>query len=91
MTDLVVSEHDVQSNVCWLLCQGQWQKQGQDIYTLKEVTELSKMIVREETTFHIEIMSKRKNERGPSEVVVWPKTFNSWILKQDVYLYSLKA
>ena len=55
------------------------------------MTELSKMIVREETTFHIEIMSKRKNERGPGEVVVWPKTFNSWILKQDVYLYSLKA
>jgi hypothetical protein len=77
-------------------------KQGLAIYTIKDVTddavdgtfyesELSKVIVTDETTYRIERVLKRKK----NEVLVkwwgWPKKFNSWIPRQDVYLYGLKA
>ena len=95
-------EYDERWTYEYFVVRSREMKQGLAIYTLKDAaddavdgtfyeSELSKVIVTEETTYRIEKILKRKK----NEVLVkwwgWPKKFNSWIPKQDVYLYGLKA
>ncbi|KAK3083648.1 hypothetical protein FSP39_000775 [Pinctada imbricata] len=77
-------------------------KQGIAYYTLKDLegddihgsfysSELSKVIVTDDTTYRIEKILKRSKDTVLVKWWGWPSKFNSWIPKSDMQLYGLKV
>lgn len=77
-------------------------KQGIPFYTLKDVegdvingtfyeSELSRVIVTDDTTYRIEKVFKRRKNDALVKWWGWPNKFNSWIPKSDLQFYGIKA
>lgn len=77
-------------------------KQGIPFYTLKDVegdvingtfyeSELSRVIVTDDTTYRIEKVFKRRKNDAFVKWWGWPNKFNSWIPKSDLQFYGIKS
>ena len=77
-------------------------KQGIAYYTLKDAqgdsvdgtfysSELSKVIVTDDTAYRIEKVLRRKKDEVFVKWWGWPDKFNSWIPKTDLQYYGIKA
>lgn len=77
-------------------------KQGIPFYTLKDVegdvingtfyeSELSRVVVTDDTTYRIEKVFKRRKNDALVKWSGWPNKFNNWIPKSDLQFYGIKA
>jgi hypothetical protein len=95
-------EYDERWTYEYFVVNSRGMKQGIPYYTLKDLrdeevtgtfydSELSKVLVTEETTYRIEKILKKERTRVLVKWWGWPKTFNSWISRGDLRHYGSKA